>query len=179
MSTSTAASTAATDDGIRAAMTNCTRGEAHRMRVPAWVHETDPAHEVVGWRDPKAVERGWLLVPFHDGADTGGGTSVVGLALRASSSGRGVRRTAMCDLCRTTRAPGEVSLFVAARAGESGRRLNTVGTYACSDLACASNVRVLRATPTLKPDPGLSISQREAGLRERAAAFAAKVLGRA
>jgi hypothetical protein len=69
-----------------------------------------------------------------------------------------------------------VSLFVAARAGASGRKLNTVGTYVCTDLACADNVRVLRPTPTLKPDPGLSISQREAALRERAAAFAEKVL---
>lgn len=157
------------DDDLRASMTNCTRGEAHRMRVPAWVHETDPSREVVGWRDPRAEERGWLLVPREDG-------HVTGIALRASS--KGVRATAMCDLCRTTRSPGDVTLFVAARAGESGRRLNTIGTYACSDLGCARNVRVLRPTPTLRPDPGLSISQREAGLRERAAAFAARVLGR-
>jgi len=156
-----------TDDAIRSTMTNCSRGEAHRMRVPEWVHGTDPVHEVVGWRDPKSPERGWMLVPV--------GEAVVGLALRATP-GKGVRATAMCDLCRTTRAPGEVSLFVAARAGESGRKLNTVGTYVCTDLACADNVRVLRPTPTLKPDPGLSISQREAALRERAAAFAEKVL---
>ncbi|MEW1958867.1 FBP domain-containing protein [Kineococcus sp. NPDC059986] len=156
-----------TDEAIRSTMTNCSRGEAHRMRVPDWVHDCDPVHEVVGWRDPKAPERGWLLVPL--------GEAVVGLALRATP-GTGVRTTAMCDLCRTTRSPGEVSLFVAARAGESGRKHNTVGTYLCSDLACADNVRVLRATPTLKPDPGLSISQRRDALRERAAAFAAKVL---
>ncbi|MEZ0493242.1 FBP domain-containing protein [Kineococcus sp. TBRC 1896] len=156
-----------TDEAIRSTMTNCSRGEAHRMRVPGWVHECDPAHEVVGWRDPKAPERGWLLVPLDE--------AVVGLALRAAP-GRGVRATAVCDLCRTTRSPGDVSLFVAARAGEAGRKHDTVGTYACSDLACADNVRVLRATPTLKPDPGLSVSQRQEGLRERAAAFAAKVL---
>nr|WP_246315239.1 FBP domain-containing protein [Kineococcus aurantiacus] len=159
-----------TDEAIRSTMTNCTRGEAHRMRVPDWVHGTDPVREVVGWRDPKAPERGWLLVPL--------GEAVVGLALRATP-GKGVRATAMCDLCRTTRSPGEVSLFVAARAGESGRKLNTVGTYACTDLACADNVRVLRATPRLKPDPGLSVSQRQEALRERAATFARKVLSTA
>lgn len=156
-----------TDDAIRSTMTNCSRGEAHRMRVPEWVHGADPVHDVVGWRDPKAPERGWLMVPLGD--------AVVGLALRATP-GKGVRTTAMCDLCRTTRSPGEVSLFVAARAGAAGRKLNTVGTYVCTDLACADNVRVLRATPRLKPDPGLSISQREEALRERAAAFARKVL---
>ncbi|MEZ0166529.1 FBP domain-containing protein [Kineococcus sp. LSe6-4] len=156
-----------TDEVVRSTMTNCSRGEAHRMRVPGWVLERDPGHEVVGWRDPKAPERGWLLVPC--------GEAVVGLALRATP-GKGVRATAMCDLCRTTRSPGEVSLFVAARAGEAGRKHNTIGTYACSDLACADHVRVLRATPTLKPDPGLSVSQRQEALRERAAAFAAKVL---
>lgn len=159
-----------TDEAIRSTMTNCSKGEAHRMRVPEWVHECDPVHEVVGWRDPKAPDRGWLMVPVGD--------AVVGLALRATP-GKGVRATAMCDLCRTTRAPGEVSLFVAARAGESGRKLNTVGTYVCSDLACGDNVRVLRGTPTLKPDPGLSVSQRQEALRERAVAFARKVLASA
>jgi hypothetical protein len=156
-----------TDEAIRSTMTNCSRGEAQRMRVPEWVHGSDPAHDVVGWRDPKSPDRGWMLVPV--------GRAVVGLALRVAG-GKGVRTTAMCDLCRTTRAPGEVSLFVASRAGEAGRKLNTVGTYVCSDLACADNVRVLRPTPTLKPDPGLTIPERETALRERAAAFAEKVL---
>ncbi|WP_432544338.1 FBP domain-containing protein [Kineococcus sp. SYSU DK002] len=156
-----------TDEAIRSTMTNCSRGEAHRMRVPEWVHGCDPAREVVGWRDPKAPERGWLLVPL--------GEAVVGLALRATP-GKGVRTAAMCDLCRTTRSPGEVGLFVAARAGASGRALNTVGTYLCTDLACGDNVRVLRATPRLRPDPGLSVSQRQDALRERAAAFARSVL---
>ncbi|WP_338074878.1 FBP domain-containing protein [Kineococcus vitellinus] len=158
------------DDAIRSCMTNCTRGEAHRMRVPAWVRGSDPVHEVVGWRDPRSAERGWLLVPL--------GEAVVGLALRAAPGG-GARTTAVCDLCGTTRAPGEVSLFVAARAGEPGRRREAVGTHACSDLACADNVRVLRPTPTLRPEPGLSIAERARALHERAVAFAQRVLATA
>ena len=157
-----------TDTEIRRAMANCTRGEAARMAVPPWVRDVDRAKiDVLGWRDPKAPERGYLVFP-RDG-------ELVGIALRASTGG-GVRAAAMCALCRTTHAPGHVGLFVARRRGSAGRNGDTVGTYACGDLACARYVRVERATAALRPDPGIGVDERRAGLRARVAAFAETVL---
>jgi hypothetical protein len=157
-----------TDTEIRRVMANCTRGEAARMAVPPWVRDVDHAEiDVVGWRDPKAPERGYLLFP-RDG-------ELVGIALRASTEG-GVRASAMCALCRTTHSPGHVGLFVARRGGPAGRKGDTVGTYACGDLACARYVRVEKATAALRPDPGLGVDERRAGLRARVAAFAGTVL---
>lgn len=150
-------------------MANSTKGEAARMTLPAWVRDLDldAVDDVLGWRDPKAPERGVLLLPH------GGG--LVGIALRAGE--RGVRTAAMCALCRTTHAPGRVELLVARRPGAAGRNGDTVGTYVCGDLACARHVRVEKATAALRPTPGTDVEQRRAGLRERAQEFAKAVLG--
>ncbi|GAA4545875.1 FBP domain-containing protein [Pseudonocardia xishanensis] len=158
-----------TDVRIRRAMANCSKGEATRMTLPPQVRELDldALADVVGWRDPKAPDRAVLLVPA-DGEP-------VGIALRSSSNAVG--SAAMCALCRTTHGPGGTALFSAARKGARGRGGDTVGTYVCADLACADHVRVEKATAALRPAPGLSVDERRAGLRERAAAFAAEVLG--
>lgn len=150
-------------------MANTTKGEASRMTFPAWVRDLDldAVDDVLGWRDPKAPERGVLLLPGEAGP--------VGIALRAGE--RGVRTSAMCALCRTTHAPGRVELLVARRPGAAGRNGDTVGTYVCGDLLCAQHVRVEKATAALRPTPGTDVEERRAGLRERALEFAAAVLG--
>jgi FBP C-terminal treble-clef zinc-finger len=157
-----------TDTRIRHAIANTTKGEAARLTLPAWVRDLDldAVEDVLGWRDPKAPGRGVLLVPGPQG--------VVGVALRAGE--HAVRTAAMCALCRTTHAPGRVELLVARRAGAAGRGGDTVGTYVCGDLACARHVRVERATAALRPDPGTTVDERRAGLRERARRFVTSVL---
>jgi hypothetical protein len=158
-----------TTDRIRRAMANSTKGEAARMTLPAWVRDLDldAVDDVLGWRDPKAPERGVLLLAQDSG--------LVGIALRAGE--RGVRAAAMCALCRTTHAPGRVELLVARRPGAAGRNGDSVGTYVCGDLACAQHVRVERATAALRPTPGTDVEERRAGLRERAQEFVRAVLG--
>ncbi|WP_369056504.1 FBP domain-containing protein [Kineococcus terrestris] len=156
---------------VRRALVNCSRGEAARANLAPRVAAGDlPAGGVVGWRDPKAPERGYLVV-------TAEGRDPVGVALRAPSGG-GVRGAAMCDLCRTTRGPGDVTLFAAARAGAAGRRGDTVGVYACSDLDCA-RATLARPSASLRPDPGRTPEERLAALAERAGAFVATVLATA
>ncbi|MCF7548411.1 FBP domain-containing protein [Pseudonocardia sp. WMMC193] len=152
-----------TDKRIRAAMANCTKGEATRMVLPAEIRalDLDTLADVVGWRDAKAPDKAVLLVP--------GDEEPVGIALRAAANPVGA--TAMCALCRTTHGPGGTSLFSAPR----GRGGDSVGTYVCSDLGCARHITVQKATAALRPAPGLSVEERRAGLRERAAAFAAQV----
>ena len=161
--------TTTTDARIRRAMANSTKGEAARMTLPAWVRDLDldAVDDVLGWRDPKAPERGVLLLA-HEGG-------LVGIALRAGESA--VRTAAMCALCRTTHAPGRVELLVARRPGAAGRNGDSVGTYVCGDLACARHIRVEKATAALRPTPGTDVEERRAGLRERAQEFVRAVLG--
>ncbi|MFC4945897.1 FBP domain-containing protein [Pseudonocardia sp. GCM10023141] len=160
--------TTSTDARIRHAMANATKGETTRMTLPAWVRDLDldGVDDVLGWRDPKAPERGVLLLPGADG--------FVGIALRTGDGA--VRATAMCALCRTTHAPGRVELLVARRPGAAGRNGDTVGTYVCGDLRCAEHVRVEKATAALRPTPGTTVDERRSGLRERAQEFARAVL---
>jgi hypothetical protein len=157
-----------TDARIRRAMVNSTKGEATRMSLPAWVRDLDldTVDDVLGWRDPKAPDRGVLLVPDADG--------FVGIMLRAAE--RGARSSAMCALCLTTHAPGRVELLVAPRPGPAGRNGDTVGTYVCGDLACAKHVRVEKATAALRPTPGTDVEERRAGLLKRAREFVRAVL---
>ncbi|MFP5019874.1 FBP domain-containing protein [Pseudonocardia phyllosphaerae] len=111
------------------------------------------------------ADRGVLLVPGDDGA--------TGVVLRAANGT--ARAAAMCALCRTTHSVGGVGLFAAPRSGAKGRQGDTVGTYICADLSCAEHVRVEKATAALKPAPGMTVDERRAGLRERAAEFVAAV----
>ncbi|GAA1863942.1 FBP domain-containing protein [Pseudonocardia ailaonensis] len=153
---------------IRRALANCTKGEASRLTLPPEIRELDldALDDVVGWRDAKAPDRAVLLLP--------GSPEPAAVLLRAASNPVGT--TGMCALCRTTHSAGGTTLFTAARRGPEGRRGATVGTYVCADLGCRRHVRVGKATAALRPAPGLSVEERRAGLRERAAAFVGDVV---
>lgn len=120
---------------IRACFVNCSKGEARRLGLPRDLAEL-PWDDIdfLGWRDPGAPERGYLVAERDD--------LLIGVALRAASgAARGFTARSICTICKTTRTGGGVALLAARRAGESGRNGNTVGQYICSDLACPLYVR--------------------------------------
>jgi hypothetical protein len=121
---------------IRRSFVNCSKGEAQRLAVPRDLEE-QPWDDLdfLGWRDPGAPARGYLV------AERDGG-GLVGLALRAASgTSRGFTARSMCSLCLTTRTSSGVALMTARRTGEEGRQGNTVGRYLCTDLACSLYLR--------------------------------------
>jgi len=122
-----------TEQEIRTAFVNCTKGEAKRLSVPRDLAE-QPWDDLdfLGWRDPQAPDRAYLATEL-DGR-------LVALALRCSSATSGQARRSMCRVCMTTHTGG-VSLMVAAKAGKAGQQGNSVGAYMCSDLACPLYVR--------------------------------------
>ncbi|MCX5311356.1 FBP domain-containing protein [Streptomyces sp. NBC_00154] len=122
-----------TEQEIRAAFVNCTKGEAKRLTVPRDLAERcwDDL-DFLGWRDPQAPDRAYLVIEL-DG-------SPVGLQLRSSGVGSWQMRRSMCSVCVTTHTGG-VSLMVAPRSGKAGQQGNSVGVYMCSDLACSLYVR--------------------------------------
>jgi hypothetical protein len=147
---------------------NCSRGEADGLALPRGFDTLDWAElEVLGWRDPKAPLRGYLVVDGDDGP--------VGIAVRAADTRMSSRTPAMCLLCQTARTGDAVSLFTAKRVGEAGRNANTVGTYICADLGCAARART-EIPPWLRErDPEEVAAERTAELRERVDAFLAAV----
>ncbi|MCI3273700.1 FBP domain-containing protein [Streptomyces cylindrosporus] len=122
-----------TEQEIRAAFVNCSKGEAKRLNVPRDLAEQPWADlDYLGWRDPQAPDRAYLVIAL-DGRPRA-------LAMRASNAGSGQTRRSMCSMCLTTHSGG-VSLMVAPRAGRAGQQGNSVGAYMCSDLACSLYVR--------------------------------------
>src|SRR3954466_9679950 len=159
---------ALTEQQVRRSLINCSRGEAQSLALPkdfaslAW-----DGLDLLGWRDPKAPLRGYLVAE-SDGA-------AVGIALRAAESRMSSRTAAMCLLCQTAQPGDAVSLFTAKRMGEAGRNGNTVGTYVCADLACSTRARTEIPACLRDRDPVAVAEERAAELRERALGFLAAV----
>jgi hypothetical protein len=122
----------ASEADIRASFINCSKGEAERLSVPRDLAERSWGDlDFLGWRDPGAPARNYLVTEREGG--------FVGVALR-SASGHGTR-VSMCSFCLTTHPGDGVTLMTARKAGESGLRGNSIGTYLCSDLACSLYLR--------------------------------------
>ncbi|MFI8933007.1 FBP domain-containing protein [Streptomyces sp. NPDC053474] len=127
---------------IRASFVNCSKGEARRLALPPGFAETPwDDLDFLGWRDPKAPERGYVV------ARQDGSGELVGVALRASAGARrSLLKSSICSVCVTPQAGSGITLFVAPRAGEAGRQGNSVGLYICADLACSLYVRGKRTS---------------------------------
>lgn len=158
-----------TEAAVRASFVNCSKGAARRLPVPADLADRPWADlDFLGWSEGGSADRSYLVLPLPVG--------LTGIALRRGSGG--FRKAQMCAACLTTHASGGVALMAAAKAGESGRRGNSVGTYLCADLDCSLYARRLK-TPALgrtHRDDG-DVADRVAHLRAAVEAFAARVLG--
>jgi len=158
-----------TDQQVRRSFVNCSKGEANSATLPRDLADLPwDELEVLGWRDPKAPLRGYLVVQ-REGRP-------VGIALRAADTRMSARTAATCLLCRSTQSGDAVSLFTARRVGEAGRNGNTVGTYVCADLGCAARART-EIPPWLRDrDPAEVGEERTAELRGRVHGFLDAVL---
>ncbi len=155
---------ALTEQQVRRSFVNCSQGEAKGLALPRDFAELDwAALDLLGWRDPKAPLRGYLVIDAGDGP--------VGIAVRAADTRMSSRTAAMCLLCQTGQTGDAVSLFTAKRTGAAGRNGNTVGTYMCADLGCADRVRT-EIPPWLQDrNPDEVVAERAAELRERVRNF--------
>jgi FBP C-terminal treble-clef zinc-finger len=125
---------------IRAAFANCSKGEARRLHVPRDLAE-QPWDDLdfLGWRDPQAPDRAHLVADLGDGP--------VAITLRSPAPKPGQKRANLCSICLTSHVGG-VNLMVAPRAGKAGQQGNSVGAYICGDLACSLYTRGLKFTVT-------------------------------
>ncbi|MEU8819920.1 FBP domain-containing protein [Actinoplanes sp. NPDC048796] len=126
-----------TEQEIRAAFVNCSKGEATRLYVPRDLSD-QPWEELdyLGWRDPRAPQRAYLVAGDQ------------ALVLRTPSAGAERMRRSMCSMCTVSPLAG-VSLMVAPRAGAAGKRGDSVGSYFCNDFGCSLYLRGKR-----DPGPG-------------------------
>jgi hypothetical protein len=83
---------ARTEQEVRRSFVNCSRGEAASLTMPSGFAELDwSTLELLGWRDPKAPLRGYLVLE-RDGRTTGtalpGGRQTATLAENAAHLAR-------------------------------------------------------------------------------------------
>lgn len=152
---------------IRSSFVNATEDQLERMSLPGLHEVLWDEREYLGWRDPRAPLRGYVV---HWRGDT-----PIGVILRASDVSLAAGIGAMCSLCRVTQPSRQVTLFTAPRAGQPGLDGNTIGTYICDDLACPMLIRILPAASPMQPPPEEVLARRSAGLLERVQAFTADV----
>ena len=152
---------------IRDSMVNATDAEIARMPMPGLHEMVWEEREYLGWRDPSSAHRGYLV---HWRGDR-----PVGLVLRAASSPLKAG-AAICSLCSTGQPGGQVTLFSAPRAGEAGRRGDSVGTYICADLSCSLLIRIAPRYYEQLGRPGEVLARKSHRLETRLDAFVSRVL---
>ncbi len=160
-----------TEQEIRSAFVNCTKGEAKRLSVPRDLAERPWGDlDYLGWRDPQAPARAYLVVEL-DGRPQG-------LALRSAAPvSTSQAQRSMCSMCLTAHSGG-VSLMVAPKAGKAGQQGNSVGAYICSDLACSLYVRGRKdAGADGRMHETISLEEKIGRTVANVAAFVAKVTG--
>ena len=153
---------------IRGGFVNSTKSLVKAMTLPHDFNELPwESLDYLGWRDPKAPARAYLVVPRDGG--------VTAIALGTAATGKPRRGTGLCDLCHTAHQVADVALFAARRAGSAGRAGNTVGTYICADLACSLYVRGLR-DPEVPQGETVAADVRVDRLSQRLDTFVSRVL---
>ncbi|MFK4637494.1 hypothetical protein ABIA52_000383 [Paenarthrobacter histidinolovorans] len=83
----------------------------------------------------------------------------------------------LCELCRDVFSKDDVYLWVARKAGQSGKDGNTVGTLICAEFGCCANVRKEPPANEINPDPAVVVVRQIAGLESRTEQFLDRVRG--
>jgi hypothetical protein len=154
-----------TEADIRSSFVNATPDELEQLPIPGLHEMLWDDREYLGWRDPQAARRGYMVVWMDDDRP-------VGIVVRSAGGSLRPGIAAMCSLCHSPQPATQVRMFSAARAGESGRNGNTIGSYICEDLACSILIRV--APPHLNPPS--TIAARSESLLQRVRNFTADVM---
>ncbi|MFP3462969.1 FBP domain-containing protein [Arthrobacter globiformis] len=153
---------------IRSSFINASRSEAAKLNLPRNFESIEwDSLEFLGWRDEKMPQRGYLVLPQNG--------KPMGIMLRAPEGASGKKRAVLCELCRDVFSKDDVYLWVAKRAGQSGKDGNTVGTLICAEFGCSVNVRKEPPVNEINPDPAAVVLQQIAGLEVRTARFVQRV----
>ena len=114
---------AITDQQIRGSFVNCSRGEASRINLPRDLDQIPWAFlDFLGWRDPGAPERAYLVTQRPQG--------LVGITLRGPTGARrSLLKTTVCSICISSHPGSGVNLLVP---GGSARPAGTATRSACT-----------------------------------------------
>lgn len=157
-----------TDTQIRASFINASRSERKNLSLPADFDSLDwDRLDYLGWRDPKLPQVAYLVASI-DGEPAA-------LLLRRTDARP--RTRPQCSWCSDIHLPNDVVMYVTKRAGDAGRRGDTVGTLICEDFECSQNVRKLPPLAYTGFDREAARDRRIDALRTSVEAFVRDVRG--
>lgn len=155
-----------TDAQIRASFINASRSERKNLTLPAGFDDIDWGRlDYFGFRDPKLARIAYVVVELDQ--------EPVGMLLRRTESRP--RTRPQCSWCNDIHLPNEVVMYSTKRAGEAGRRGDTIGILVCEDFECSQNVRKLPPSAYLGFDREAARDRRIESLRASAEGFAREV----
>lgn len=155
-----------TEARLRASFLNVSLRERKGIAIPLDLAALPWSElDYLGWRDARQPQLGYLVAEL-DGEP-------VGVLLRQAE--RAPRARAQCSWCEDVRLPNDVVFFSAKRAGDAGRRGDTIGTLLCAGFQCSANVRRPAPPAYLGFDIEAERQRRIAALREHAANFARRL----
>ncbi len=156
-----------TEQQIRSSFVNASRKEVSDMSLPLDFADLDwDRLDYFGWRDRRLSRRGYVIVEL-DGAP-------IGIVLRQADAL--TRSRAQCAWCQDVTLSNDVVFYGAKRAGEDGRKGDTVGTLACANFECSATVRKLPTIAYVGFDVEATRMRRITELQERSRGFALSVL---
>lgn len=157
-------------EDLRTSFVNSSKSQAAKIVLPeietlAW-NDLD----FLAWRNARTPQRAYLVAPTHDGP--------VGIVLRVAQARNagGAMRSSMCEYCHTVHSAGGVTLFTAPKAGDSGRRGDSVGSYFCTNLSCSLYIRDKKRPLRVQPQSTLTVGERIERLNARLAGLISNVL---
>ncbi|WP_308798621.1 FBP domain-containing protein [Agromyces silvae] len=156
-----------TDSALRSSFVNATKREISDLALPLDFAETDWERlDYFGRQDRRSPRRAFIVVELDDRS--------VGVMLRKADAPP--RSRAQCSWCQDVYLTNEVVFYSAKRAGEAGRRGDTIGTLVCAEFGCSANVRKLPPVAYVGFDAEAARRSRIEGLRERSRNFVRSVL---
>ncbi|HET8778533.1 MAG TPA: FBP domain-containing protein, partial [Agromyces sp.] len=123
--------------------------------------------DFLGWRDRKLSNIAYVV------ADVDG--ELVGIMLKRAEGT--LRSRPQCSWCEDVHLPNDVLFFVARRAGQAGRKGDTVGTLVCADFQCSANARKRPPVAYLGFDVEAARDRRVEALHRNVLSFIRAVVG--
>ncbi|PFG29611.1 FBP domain-containing protein [Paramicrobacterium agarici] len=154
-----------TENQIRSSFVNATKRERTQLTLPDLDALDWDARDFLGWRDAKFPKLGYVVIVIDD--------EPVGVLLKLAE-GRTLTRP-QCSWCEDVHLPNDVVFFVAKRAGDAGRKGDTVGTLACAEFQCNVNARKRPRTAYVGFDVEAAKQQRIDAMRNNVTRFVAGV----
>ncbi|GAB2528473.1 FBP domain-containing protein [Paramicrobacterium agarici] len=154
-----------TENQIRSSLVNATKRERNQLTLPDLDTLDWDARDFLGWRDAKFPKLGYVVTVIDD--------EPVGVLLKLAD-GRTLTRP-QCSWCEDVHLPNDVVFFVAKRAGDAGRKGDTVGTLACAEFQCNVNARKRPRTAYVGFDVEAAKQQRIDAMRNNVTRFVAGV----